>query len=230
VRNRGAVFDTIQIALGSITGGVVIIRLVFKTLVTRKLTSDDYVFVLLTLLATPNTVITHFGTVANGVGRDIWTLTPQNINDFLFYFYIETFIYFFNVMLNKLCLLLFYLRIFPGRTVRHLLLGTITFAVLYGVVFFFLGIFQCWPVSYVWLHWDGEHEGKCLNLNAIAWSNAGISIALDLWMLVIPLAQLKNLTLHWRKKVGVALMFFVGTLYGVPSYFPPCFFIILTPI
>lgn len=32
-------------------------------------------------------------------------------------------------------------------------------------------------------------------------------------MLAIPLAQLNTLSLHWKKKVGGAIMFCVGTLY-----------------
>lgn len=39
-----------------------------------------------------------------------------------------------------------------------------------------------------------------------------MSIALDLWILAIPLWQLRSLKMHWKKKVGVALMFCVGTL------------------
>lgn len=51
-----------------------------------------------------------------------------------------------------------------------------------------------------------------LNSNAIGWANASISIALDLWMIAIPMWQIRNLNLHWKKKVGVAVMLLVGTL------------------
>jgi hypothetical protein len=51
-----------------------------------------------------------------------------------------------------------------------------------------------------------------LNSNAIGWANAAISIALDLWMIAIPMWQIRNLNLHWKKKVGVAVMLLVGTL------------------
>lgn len=51
-----------------------------------------------------------------------------------------------------------------------------------------------------------------LNINAIGWANASISIALDVWMLGIPLLQIRRLKLHWKKKISVAMMFFVGTL------------------
>lgn len=68
------------------------------------------------------------------------------------------------------------------------------------------------PMSYFWTMWDQEHQGRCVNINAIGWANAIISIILDVWMLALPLSQLKNLRLHWKQKIGVALMFFVGTL------------------
>lgn len=213
LRDRGATYDATSIILAVISCSIVAARIVFKLLATRSLSSDDIVVLVLVIIAVPSVVITHYGTTPNGVGRDIWTLSPKTITDFLFYFYLMAIFYFTQVMMVKLCLLLFYLRIFPGTTVRRLLWGTVVFTVLFGVVFFFLAIFQCTPVSHFWDHWDGEHEGKCLDLNAIAWANAGISIALDVWMLAIPLAQLKTLNLHWKKKIGVGLMFGVGTLY-----------------
>jgi hypothetical protein len=75
-----------------------------------------------------------------------------------------------------------------------------------------VAIFQCNPINYFWLKWDGEHKGQCLNINPITWANAIISISLDIWMHAIPLWQLKRLKLGWKKKTGVAAMFFVGTL------------------
>lgn len=224
MRDRGATYDATSIILAVISCSVVAARIVFKLLATRSLSSDDIVVLVLVIIAVPSVVITHYGTTPNGVGRDIWTLSPKTITDFLFYFYLMAIFYFTQVMMVKLCLLLFYLRIFPGTTVRRLLWGTVVFTVLFGVVFFFLAIFQCTPVSHFWDHWDGEHEGKCLDLNAIAWANAGISIALDVWMLAIPLAQLKTLNLHWKKKIGVGLMFGVGTLYVFPQSYSSSLF------
>jgi hypothetical protein len=49
-------------------------------------------------------------------------------------------------------------------------------------------------------------------VNGLAWSNAAISIVLDGWMLALPISQLFGLQLHWKKKIGVAMMFVVGTL------------------
>jgi hypothetical protein len=216
-RDRAGAYDTTSIVLIVISSAVVALRLGFKLLATRSLASDDYVVLFLLLISIPSIAVTHYGTVPNGIGRDIWTLTPAQITHFLYFFYVMAILYFAQVMLIKICLLLFYLRIFPARPVRRLLWGTVGFSIFFGVFFVVLAIFQCTPISFFWEQWDHEHEGKCLNSNAIAWANAGISIALDVWMLAIPLAQLKTLNLHWKKKIGVGLMFCVGTLYVVPA-------------
>jgi hypothetical protein len=121
-------------------------------------------------------------------------------------------LYFAQVFLLKLSILFFYLRIFPSPPFRRLLWATIIFDILFGAVFIIAGIFQCHPISYYWNQWDGLHKGKCLNVNGLGWGNAIISILLDVWMLGLAISQLLHLQLHWKKKVGVGLMFAVGTL------------------
>jgi hypothetical protein len=134
-------------------------------------------------------------------------------------FYIMEILYFTQVPMLKLTLLAFYLRIFPGREIKLLLWATVIFNVLFGIAFVFAAVFQCTPISYYWDQWWGNVQGKCVDINALGWSNAAVSIALDFWMLGIPLSQLRHLNLHWKKKIGVALMFFVGTLWVTPK--PP---------
>lgn len=51
-----------------------------------------------------------------------------------------------------------------------------------------------------------------MNSMAIGWANAAISVAMDIWMLAIPMWYLRRLKMHWKKKIGVAAMFIVGTL------------------
>ncbi|KAF3356074.1 Peptidyl-prolyl cis-trans isomerase-like 4 [Verticillium dahliae VDG1] len=148
---------------------------------------------------------------------DIWTLDGHMITAVGRYFYIMASLYFTQLTLLKLSIIFFYTRIFPAREVQRLLWGTAIFTICYGVAFVITAIFQCQPIHYFWTKWDGMHEGKCHNANTISWTNAAISIALDLWMLAIPLWQLRSLKLHWKKKVGVAMMFCVGTFVTVVS-------------
>ncbi|WZH50398.1 CFEM domain-containing protein [Fusarium acuminatum] len=193
---------------------------------------DDLFTVLSFCCCVPSVAMTIQGTASHGLGRDIWTLDFDGITAFGFFFYLVGVFYFPLVSLLKMAVLFFYLRIFLGLA-HKLLWGTIIFNAVYGIIFTFLGVFQCTPISYFWTKWDGEHEGTwyiklprtplsssdifSLNINAITWANAAISIALDIWMLAIPLGCLRSLKLHWKKKIGVAAMFIVGTFITIVS-------------
>lgn len=191
---------------------VVFQRVTFKLYRNMALGLDDYSIILTILATITSLVVNVVGIVPNGGGRDVWTLTPTNIIQFLKFFYALTILYFIQVSLLKHSLLFFYLHVFPTQPTRRVLWGTIGFNTAYMLVFVIVGIFSCQPVSYLWTRWDGEHQGKCIDINAVAWAHAGISIVLDVWVLVIPLSQLRLLKLDWRKKIGVGLMFSVGTL------------------
>lgn len=196
-----------------IAGGFVIVRFLYKIFYAKlDLGMDDW-FVLATMIAAiPSAIITVHGMTSNGMGRDIWTLTPTQITKVLRYFYIMAWLYFTQVTLLKLTIISFYMRIFPAKPVRRVLWGTFIFTVLWGTAFVLTAIFQCRPIHYFWTKWDGMHEGTCVSTDKLSWSNASINIALDLWILGVPLWQLRELHLHWKKKIGVAFMFCIGTL------------------
>lgn len=218
VRDRGHSYVVLSNVMVTIAGVFVAVRFGFKILVARLDISYDDWTVLATLFASiPSAIITVYGTVKNGLGKDIWTLRPEEITDMLRYFYAMASLYFTQVTLLKLSLTFFYIRVFPSTGVQRLLWGTVVFVTLWGIMFVLIAIFQCRPINYFWTKWDGQHQGSCLNINAITESHAGISIVLDFWILGIPLWQLWGLKLHWKKKVGVALMFCVGTFVTIVS-------------
>lgn len=205
-------FFAITLSFGVISAGVVLLRMATKYLTKASFGLDDMCMFITLIIGVPSMVLNSHGMISNGLGKDIWTLTPKQITDFVHAFYAMEILYFLQVAMLKLTLLFFYLRIFPAPNFKRIIWGTAAFDCLFGAVFVFFAIFQCQPINFYWKHWDGEHEGKCLNVNALGWTNAAISIALDFWMLALPISQLVNLKLHWKKKVGVAMMFVVGTL------------------
>jgi hypothetical protein len=218
VRSHGQEYVVLSNTMIIIAAVFVAIRFFFKATVSRMDFGYDDWCVLATLIAaSPSAVITVFGTVKHGLGQDIWTLTPEEITEMLKWFYVMATLYFTQVTLLKLTLIFFYIRVFPAKEVQRLLWATVLFVVLFGVVFDIVAIFQCRPIHYFWTKWDGLHKGTCMDTNAIAAANAAISIALDFWMLGIPLWQLWGLKLHWKKKVAVALMFCLGTFVTIVS-------------
>lgn len=217
-RDHGQDYFILNIVMICVATAFVAMRFAFKATVSRMdFGCDDWSVLLLLAFTIAATVVAVCGIIKNGLGRDIWTLTPQQITDMLMYFYMTAWLYFIGTTLLKLSLIFFYMRVFPSKEVQRLLWGTNVFVVLWGTTFVTVAIFQCRPITYFWTKWDGFHEGTCLDLDAITMSHAAISIALDFWILGIPLWQLWGLKMHWEKKVGVALMFSVGTFVTVVS-------------
>lgn len=212
VRDKSPGYVAVSNAFGVLSWLFVAQRFAYKLWTKLDLGADDWFTLAATASSTPSILFNALVVAPNGMGRDTWTLSYDNITTFCRYFFIMEIIYFADVALVKLALLYFYVRIFPSASVRRLLLGTVLFVALFGVAFVVVAIFQCTPIDYYWWKWDGEHQGHCMDINAIAWSNAAISIALDVWMLAIPLWQLRSLRLDWTKKLGVVMMFSVGTL------------------
>ncbi|PHH62445.1 hypothetical protein CDD81_7164 [Ophiocordyceps australis] len=217
VRDRHKTYVATSNAFGIITGVIVLLRVGYKLWAGLEFGLDDVFTLATTLMGVPSTVFNATVLPQNGIGRDVWTQTPTQITNFARIFYVMEILYFAEVALLKLAMLFFYVRIFPAANVRRLLMGTIVIVSLFGLAYVLAAIFQCTPISYHWHQWDGMHHGKCINLNGLAWSNAIMSIVLDIWMLAIPLWQLKILRMDWKKKAGVAIMFCVGTFVTVVS-------------
>ncbi|KAG8162205.1 hypothetical protein KVR01_007970 [Diaporthe batatas] len=219
VHDDRLMLDGISYALLALSCVVVGIRFYVRTFMgeTGSIGTDDWIILATLILGIPSTLLATLGAGGYGLGRDIWTLSFDDITSFARCFYVLQVLYVIGLPMVKLSLLFFYLRVFPARPIRRVLWGTIVLILLYSVTFLFISIFECTPISFFWESWDGEHEGKCLDLHGISWTQAAVSIGLDLWMLAIPLSQLPGLKLHWKKKVSVGLMFFVGTFVTVVS-------------
>jgi hypothetical protein len=140
-----------------------------------------------------------------------WKVPFDHITSFGYYYYVIEVLYISHVATLKLSMLVFYLRIFPKKNIRRVILAPIAVTVVYGILFMVLAVFQCSPLSFIWTGWDGEDSGTCITY-PIIWAQAAFSIALDFWMLALPVSQVIGLQLHWKKKLGVILMFAVGLL------------------
>jgi hypothetical protein len=212
VRDTRHSYLVLNDTLGVIMGISVLQRIVAKLYWKLGLHADDWcVLITLILFTIPSLVINDYGLVANGMGLDIWTLPFDMITHFSGFFHAMSVLYFTQISLIKLSALIFYLRVFNVSNARHAIIGTMVFNCLYGLIYALVTIFQCLPVGYLAVMWDGEHQGHCINLQAMTWSNASISIAVDIWMLGLPLLQIKSLQLNWRKKIEAGVMFFAGT-------------------
>ncbi|KAH8887875.1 hypothetical protein GQ53DRAFT_725610 [Thozetella sp. PMI_491] len=223
VRDESRSLITSTIALTVISKVLVGVRLAYRLYIAhgvsfvKPFNADDWAILVAACVGVGSNVVQIHGTLANGLGRDIWTLTPDQITRLDQFYYAIEILYIVELAISKLSIILFYLRIFPDPTVRRVLWGTLVLMIASAVTLVGLIAFQCMPIQYFWLQWDGEHEGRCLNSNWIAWGHAILNIVFDIWLLGIPLSHLRALKLSWKRKVGVALMFGVGAFVTVVS-------------
>ena len=174
---------------------------------------DDACLLIAMCLGLSTVMLVFLGAIPAGLGRDIWTLDFSSITDFARFFYFIEIFYFLSLTFVKLSFLFFYKRIFTGSNVKKVIWATIIFNILFGLAFPLAGVFVCRPISYTWRNWDGpKADGRCINNNALVWANGGVSVAVDFWMLAIPLSQVIHLQMKFKKKIALGLMFGVGTL------------------
>ncbi|KAM5349824.1 hypothetical protein ACJ41O_006329 [Fusarium nematophilum] len=158
--------------------------------------------------------------IPQGLGLNIWVLTDDQITTFQKCLVVAEFDYVFTLSLIKASILLFFLRIFAfsGKRFRIVVWLTMVYNFLSCLLFLIMGTLQRRPLRLLWDGWkDEEPRGEMLDVNALAFSHAGINVALDVWMLVLPLIQLYQLGLKTRKKIEVIAMFSVGVFLTIVS-------------
>lgn len=127
-------------------------------------------------------------------------------------FYFAEILYSATLALTKTSILFFYLRIFPGVRFRQVTWCLITISIMAAITFVLVDAFQCSPANHYWRQWNGE-PGRCFSPSGPAWSISIIGIIIDFCMLGLPLYQIRELHLPWRKRVTGCLMFGVGFLW-----------------
>ncbi|KAM3550434.1 hypothetical protein ARSEF4850_008348 [Beauveria asiatica] len=220
VRNKSRRYYTMSIVLGVVAVCLVLVRLAFKQFWSsrRALGPDDKIILLTVVLRISGTVLNVKGLADHGLGKDVWTMSVGELSTFVMWLYIMEVLYLAELSLLKLSLSAFYLCVFPGIAIRRLLWGVCITNVLFGLVFVTVAIFQCSPIHYWWTQYgEKPGEGHCININAMGWSNATISVLIDILMIAIPLSQIPKLQLHWRKRIGVVIMFLTGAFVTVVS-------------
>ncbi|KAK7958659.1 hypothetical protein PG988_013507 [Apiospora saccharicola] len=230
IRNESLNQALIAVVGCGVTLVIFLARIVFQLFHNgRNLGGDDYCIIFAMALTLSISCVSPFGMTLstpfknrslmaadlNGVGRDIWTLTPENTESAFYYFFVAEPVYFVAQGLVKISILLFMLRIFPKRDMRNLIYGVCGVIVAYTIAFFFATLFQCQPISFFWKQLDSTVPGKCNDIHMQAWIAAGINILLDIVVIVLPIRSLCNLQASLPKKITAISMFSLGAAtYG----------------
>ena len=123
--------------------------------------------------------------------------------------YSQLLLYGIAIVLPKLAILLFYLRIFPSRNFRLSVYVLAILVISWGTSVEFSTIFQCTPISYAWTR---KPPGRCINLlDFYRWVSLP-SILLDIIMLLLPIHRVWKLQVTFKQKMALSGVFVTGGL------------------
>ena len=93
---------------------------------------------------------------------------------------------------------------------KRLILTTLFLNVSLSVAFVGALIFQCTPINYFWLHWDGLQEGHCIDQWALLLVAGILAILFDVFILLLPIRWVFQLQFSLFKKITTAVMLSLG--------------------
>ncbi|KAI6363907.1 hypothetical protein MCOR25_005757 [Pyricularia grisea] len=192
---------------------------------------DDLTFALSVTTSIAFWVICIYGidpTLGNPIGTDLWTLSHDQVTEFIVMMLILEILYITNIFLLKTSFFLFYLRVFCrggagggsvlGVDFGRVVLGTMFLNGVVWVVTFMLVVFRCSPIQYQWTGWDRMQQGHCImDAHPLVWAHAIVGLLIDLWMIYLPISQIWGIQMGMGKKLAVCSMFGVGAFATVVS-------------
>ncbi|OTA99406.1 hypothetical protein M426DRAFT_40411, partial [Hypoxylon sp. CI-4A] len=119
------------------------------------------------------------------------------------------------LVLTKISILFFYLRILKLPYQRTLIFITMACVVVYGTVFFLLTFFLCNPIE---LEYElGIEVGHCLSYYPILTASAALHTTTDVWMIGMVLPHILKMTLPKRQKIALAFVLTLGIFVACAS-------------
>ena len=115
-----------------------------------------------------------------------------------------------SIMLVKISILAFYLRISPDRNLKIIIYTAVAVTIAYSIPMATIGFYACNPME---KYWDITiTTGSCINQYAVYLFSASMNIATDVIILVLPIFMLWNVHIPRRQKFGIVFILMTGGL------------------
>ncbi|KAF2800269.1 hypothetical protein K505DRAFT_229155, partial [Melanomma pulvis-pyrius CBS 109.77] len=128
-------------------------------------------------------------------------------------------LYLITTTLTKISILTFYQRITSSlisKPFKICVWASILFVAAYGITFVFVLLFTCWPVEAYWYRfttsWLKTHTYKCHDELVTLLVIISISTAQDFVACILPMFIIHKLTLPFRQKFALIVIFGIGAL------------------
>ncbi|KAK5992199.1 hypothetical protein PT974_05600 [Cladobotryum mycophilum] len=193
-------------------------RLYVKARIRRKLGVDDLLLVITWLgtLAIQGLII--FSIVDGFLGVHAWEIPFDKMQKFALYAgYLNSIVYTVPTTLAKIVILLFFRDINnPQKWYKYSVWGMIFVVGASGVAILFASTLSCHPFEKNYDLLLAE-VGDCIDRKAMYQATAGLGVATDVLIFLIPVPMVLSLKMSRSKKVGLLIMFAVGSATVITS-------------
>ncbi|KAI5919083.1 hypothetical protein F4810DRAFT_519394 [Camillea tinctor] len=150
----------------------------------------------------------HYGT-----GRHFADLETPNIEKAMMYWWLCYVWYCLTMIASKISIGIFLLRIAVQRIHHYIIYVNLLLTVVTGMVFFFVTLFQCNPIPYFWLRFDGTTQGSCIDVGIIAaltYLYSAFSVMCDFTFAILPIFLIWGLQMDKRTKFALIPILSMG--------------------
>ncbi|KAI7199854.1 hypothetical protein KC316_g8596 [Hortaea werneckii] len=145
----------------------------------------------------------------------IWDLTVGEANEEALLVAIASILYAPVMMFAKISLLIFYKKLTPARWMQITVWTVGAFVLAYTVATVLALLFACTPLEKNWN--ITIQNGQCINKGGIYLFTAAVNALTDLIILGIPVPMVFHLQMSRAQKMGLLIMFVVGSLTCITS-------------
>ncbi|KAL6705466.1 hypothetical protein ACN47E_006731 [Coniothyrium glycines] len=204
VENRGPELRGVVAWMVSMAFVATVLRLYVRLRLVKAFGWDDGWMTLAMLFhimfATCSISGVHYGT-----GRHFKDLEPVNIMKALRYWWLCYVSYCMSMICAKISIGLFLLRITPNKIHHWIIYSVISLTVLTGLVFLFVTILQCSPVSFFWGQAVGR-KGSCIDIHIIiglTYLYSVLSAICDFTFGIMPIVLVWGLNMSKNQKLAL---------------------------
>ncbi|KAH7127280.1 hypothetical protein EDB81DRAFT_846200 [Dactylonectria macrodidyma] len=178
------------------------LRCYVRLRIVRNIGFDDWTMVGALISFIILVICTLLG-VHYGTGRHYWDLGDNGIEQAMKYWWLCYLWYCITTMACKISIGSFLLRISVRRVDIWIIYSVMLVTVLTGVVFFFVTLFQCRPVSYFW---EKDQHGSCLDVEviiALTYMYSAFTVVCDFTFALLPLVLIWKLNMDRKSKIAL---------------------------
>ncbi|KAM0499102.1 hypothetical protein ACHAP8_005808 [Fusarium lateritium] len=202
VPNRGPELQLVGYILAVTAFIAVLLRVFVRAFIVKSFGFDDWCMcsALITFeLFVINALIgVHYGT-----GRHRDDLDPKQYEQAMMYWWWCYIWYCLTMIASRVSIGYFLLRITVRKIDIWIIYSVMCITVCTGIVFFFVTLFQCSPISYFW---NQEESGRCINIEiiiALTYLYSVFGVISDFTYAILPMFLVYSLNMGRKTKIAV---------------------------